>query len=418
MNQTHQLAASERILTIDVLRGLALLGILIAHMIFWYSGGPLPQAFYQAYNDPINGIFMGIHFLLISGKFFAIFSFLFGLSFYIQIKSLSQHQTNPSLRFAWRLAILGVIGILHHIVWRADILSIYVPLGFLLLLSRNLSNKTIFILGSLLVLNIPTKIIEAFWIFTHGTPEFITNNFVADGAKYYATMTSTSFTSMFIDNWHYTKDKWDYQLTSGRVWITFGFFLFGMLAGRKKWFENLDAHIDSFKKVWKKSGLILLTTLVVGIIFGATIFALHLKFEEQPWLRWVAGSLIDVLNTGLTVFYITWIPLLMQKAKWYQRLAPLSSIGKMALTAYLTQTLFGVMLFFSVGFGLLLKTSPGLNVVLAFLVFGLQIAFCKFWLQHFYYGPVEWLWRSATYLKWQPMIKRKVIVNFAEKAET
>lgn len=123
----------SRIATLDVLRGFALFGILYAHMIFWYAGGPLPQETYQLYQDVGSGIAIGTYIIFILSKFFAIFSFLFGLSFHIQIQSLIKRHEPVVTRFGWRLAILGVIGVLHHIFWRADILSIYVPLGFLLL---------------------------------------------------------------------------------------------------------------------------------------------------------------------------------------------------------------------------------------------------------------------------------------------
>src|SRR4051812_45951449 len=79
---------SNRIAVIDVLRGFALFGILYAHMIFWYSGGALPQQLYRENIGAASGIAMAIYFIFIIGKFFSIFSFLFGLSFYIQMKSL------------------------------------------------------------------------------------------------------------------------------------------------------------------------------------------------------------------------------------------------------------------------------------------------------------------------------------------
>jgi uncharacterized protein len=141
----------------------------------------------------------------------------------------------------------------------------------------------------------------------------------------------------------------------------------------------------------------------VGIAFGLSIHLTGTKPDEHPWLRWCGGSIMDVVNASLTVFYICWVPLLMQKPKWHARFATLSPVGKMALTSYLMQTLFGVSLFFGVGFGLLLYTSPALNVVLGTVIFAAQIWFCRVWLTHFQYGPVEWLWRSATYLKWQPL---------------
>lgn len=394
-----------RILTIDVLRGFALFGILYAHMIFWYSAGPLPEQVYKTYIDIPNGIVLGLHMLFFSAKFFSLFSFLFGLSFYIQIKALVAKHEKAALRFAWRLLILGVIGLIHHAFWRADILTIYVPLGFLLLFARNLSNKTIAVFAALLIFNIPTKIIETASILIQGTPEFIPNTFVEDGAKYFIVMNEASFTDVVIHNIHATKEKIEFQLSSGRLFITFGFFLLGMLAGRLQWFDDIEKSQPFFKKVWKKTGLILISVVVMGIILGAAVNVLSIDIKNAPWLRWIGGSLVDLLNAGMTIFYITGIALLMLKPKWHSRLAPLSYIGKMGLTSYLTQSLFGVLIFFHFGLGLFLLTSPSMNILICCTIFAAQIAFCKFWLQRFNYGPIEWLWRSATYLKWQKLVK-------------
>ncbi len=410
LKQTAPISATPqkqpRILTIDVLRGFALFGILYAHMIFWYSGGPLPQYVYQAYLDIPNGIAVGLNFLFFNAKFFSIFSFLFGLSFYIQIKSLETKYENPSLRFAWRLLILGAIGVLHHAFWRADILTIYVPLGLLLLFARNLNNRTIAILAALLILNIPTKIIETISIIIQGKPEFIADHFVENGAKYYAAITQGSFTEVIAHNMYATKEKIEYQMTSGRFFITFGFFLLGMLAGRLQWFDDIEKSQPFFKKVWKKSGLLIIAVAVAGLIFGIAASALSVDFKNAPWARWAAGSFVDLFNASVAIFYISCISLLMLKPNWSNRLAPLGHIGKMALTSYLTQSLFGVILFFHFGLGLFFVTAPAMNAVLCCLIFGIQIVLCKFWLQTFTYGPIEWLWRSATYLKWQPLIKK------------
>ncbi|GGY68760.1 transporter [Cellvibrio zantedeschiae] len=396
-----------RILTIDVLRGFALFGILYAHMIFWYSGGPLPEYVYTAYMDIPNGIATAFNFLFFNAKFFSLFSFLFGLSFYIQIKGLTAKHENAVVRFAWRLFILGVIGVIHHLFWRADILTIYVPLGFLLLFARNLSNKTTAILAAILILNLPTKVIEAISIIVQGKPEFIADNFVENGAKYYAAITQGTFADVVAHNIYAIQEKIDYQLSSGRFLITFGFFLLGMLAGRLKWFEDIEASQPFFKKVWKKSGLTIIAVALASIAFGIAVNVLAVDVKNAPWVRWIGGSLVDVFNASVTIFYIACISLLMLKPKWHARLAPLSHIGKMALTSYLTQSLFGVILFFHFGLGLFFITSPSMNALLCFIVFGVQIAFCKLWLQHFNYGPVEWLWRSATYLKWQPLQKKQ-----------
>lgn len=406
--QTPPLTAhvQPRILTIDVLRGFALFGILYAHMIFWYSGGPLPEYIYTAYLDIPNGIAIAFNFLFFSAKFFSIFSFLFGLSFYIQIKGLVAKYENPGLRFAWRLLILGVIGVLHHLFWRADILTIYVPLGLLLLFTRNLSNKATAIIAAAFILNIPTKIIEVISIFVQGTPAFITDNFIENGALYYAAITQGSFSDVVAHNIYAIQEKIDYQLTSGRFFITFGFFMLGMLAGRLKWFEDMEKSKDFILNVWKKSGFIIIGFVIASIIFGISIQALSIDVKNAVWSRWISGSLADVLNASVTIFYIASVCLLMLKPKWHARMAPLSYIGKMALTSYLSQSLFGVILFFHFGLGLFFITSPALNAVMCIAVFAIQVAFCKFWLARYNYGPVEWLWRSATYLKWQPLIKK------------
>lgn len=396
-----------RILTIDVLRGFALFGILYAHMIFWYSGGPLPEKIYQAYLDIPNGIAIGLHMLFFSSKFFSLFSFLFGLSFYIQIKSLVAKHDNAALRFAWRLLILGIIGLIHHAFWRADILTIYVPLGLLLLFARNLSNKATLVLAVLFILNIPTKIIEIVSIIAQGTPEFIPSNFVENGAKYFIAINQGSFAEVVTHNMYAMKEKIEFLISSGRFFITFGFFLLGMLAGRLQWFDDIEKSQPFFKNVWKKSGLFIIVVAVVGIAFGITANALAVDFKNAPWARWFGGSLADAFNASVTVFYIASIALLMLKPKWHARLAPLSHIGKMALTSYLSQSLFGVILFFHFGLGLFFITSPAMNAVLCCVVFGVQIVFCKLWLQHFNYGPIEWLWRSATYLKWQKLAKKE-----------
>jgi uncharacterized protein len=207
------------------------------------------------------------------------------------------------------------------------------------------------------------------------------------------------------------KEKIEYQISSGRFFITFGFFLLGMLAGRLQWFDDIEKSQPLFKEVWKKTGLALICVVVTGIIIGITVYALSIDIKNAPWIRWFGGSLLDLLNTGITIFYTVSIALLMLKPKWHLRLAPLAYIGKMALTSYLTQSLFGVLIFFHFGLGLFLLTSPAMNIVLCFVVFGMQIVFCKYWLQHFNYGPVEWLWRSATYLKWQRLAKQNKLVK-------
>ena len=398
----------NRITTIDALRGFALFGILYAHMILWYSAGALPKHIYTDNYGVASGIATAFYFIFILSKFFSIFSFLFGLSFYIQMKSLMQRNDNFILRFSWRLAILGVIGLIHHALWRGDILSIYVPLGFLLIFARNLSDRAILVIGAILILNIPTKIYECIFLSLHGAMPFAEPNQEQDAARYYDIIKNAPFMEVVVDNIKAWPVKLDYQLSSGRLIITFGFFLLGMFVGRMQWFEKLDETKPLIKKIWKKVGVVLMATIAIAICLAVLNLSLGLHLEKNLWATWASGFLVEILNAGLTLFYITGFTLLMFREKWNRVLSPLANIGKMALTSYLMQTLFGLLLFYGFGFGLFTQTTPAVNALLAIAIFGIQIVFSRWWLSHFYYGPVEWLWRSATFLKPQKMIKTEV----------
>lgn len=405
--------STDRITTIDALRGFALFGILYAHMIFWYAGGTLPEHLYKENYGIPSGIALGFYFIFILAKFFSIFSFLFGLSFYIQLKSLMKRDDNFIMRFSWRLFILGIIGIIHHTLWRADILSIYVPLGFLLIFARNLSNRTLLIIGFMLILNLPTQLYEMIFLALNGQLPFPNAPLPEEGARYYEIMKNAPFFQVALDNLKELPTKLDYQITSGRLLITFGFFLLGMFAGRMQWFENLNETKPIFQKIWKKTGLILLATAAIAILLGVVSFSLGLDLKSNPWAMWTGGLFADIFNSGLTLFYITGFTLLMYREKWNRFLSPLANVGKLALTSYLMQTLFGLLIFFSFGLGLFTKTTPAVNALISIGIFGLQIIFSHWWLKRFHYGPIEWLWRSATFLKPQQMLRDDTLVALA-----
>jgi uncharacterized protein len=405
MTSPASLSSQDRIITVDALRGFALFGILYAHMIFWYTAGPLPQKLFGSYQDIGSGIAMGLYGLLFIAKFFSFFSFLFGLSFYLQMKSFEKRNESFLLRYGWRLLILGIIGLIHHALWRGDILSIYVPLGFILIFARKLSNKAILIIAFILVLNIPTKIYEAGSLL-FSTTQAAPNDFDKDAQHYYDVVKNASFIDMVIDNVKALPTKFDYQVSSGRGIITFGFFLIGMYAGRQKWFENLDTLKPFVKRVWKTASFGLLGLIGVAIIIGLGSFLLKINMQENKWMQWFMGFIFDFFNTGLTIFYISGLTLLMYKSNWQKVLYPLAPIGKMALTSYLMQTFFGLLLFYSFGLGLFTITSPAINSVIGIGIFLLQVVICTLWLKYFSYGPIEWVWRSLTFFKLQPIVKK------------
>ena len=408
-------APDNRIVVVDMLRGFALLGILVAHMTMWFDGGGLPAAVYQkAFTDVplwrqiLNGIAQFISGVLVQGKFFAFFSFLFGLSFALQLFSFERRGGNFMGRYAWRLVILGIIGLLHSLHWRGDILSIYAPLGFLLFFFRKLSDKALFIIALVLIINIPARVQDVYK--NHVSPQSKTQQEQQSkrtekaNEQYYQTMMHGTYWENVKANLRALEEKKDFQVDSGRIYITFGFFLLGLYCGRKKVFEQFPENKPVFKKVLKYTGFTALGLLAVGVVLG-------LIFSNQPeppkWVMFVFMTVYDSFNALLTVFYIAGVTLLFARPKWQSRLLRLVPVGKMALTSYVSQTLFGLLIFYGYcGFGLI-GLDPWICLLLVFPVFFLQMQFSKWWLTRFQYGPLEWLWRSGTYLRWQPMRQTK-----------
>src|SRR3954470_17892501 len=145
---------SDRIAVVDVLRAIALFGIVIAHAGMAYLAGPAPQSNFGIFGGVDRFVDECVRVIAV-GKFFSIFSFLFGLSFAIQLQRSEQKGKAFSARFIWRLAILFVIGFVHNAFFSGDILVIYALLGLWLIPLRRVSAKFLVPLALLLVFNVP-----------------------------------------------------------------------------------------------------------------------------------------------------------------------------------------------------------------------------------------------------------------------
>lgn len=391
----------ERIQVIDVLRGFTLLGIILVHFTEQYYAGQPPKIHenYGAHNlaDMIVQGFIGI---FISGKFFMIFSFLFGMSFFIQ---LNKSDGSPVFlfRFAWRLLVLFAIGFTHHLHYRGDILTIYAVLGVGLLVCHKLPDRFLLALALLLVFDAPAIIQRTVDVLS---PTNSANPFMSGDEKalevYYNTLKSGSYPNILRANFYEFMPKFDFQILSGRLYITMGLFLLGLYAGRKNVFEN----IPFFKKLihyglWSLLGCVVFAGVLALVVFVA-------KVEMTQSLQFlIGGSVYDVFNTALAAIYVGLIVAAFQKEKWRQRLMNFYEVGRMGLSTYLIQALVGTVLLFGYGFGWLGDFGAGIWATIALIVFTLQILFSKWWLARFQYGPVEWLWRSLTNFKIQSLKK-------------
>lgn len=393
----------NRIDTIDVLRGFALAGILYAHMVIWYTGAALPPEVYTSYDSTADGIAMGIFGALVFGKFFSVFSFLFGLSFHLHFQKNKSRKGHLRI-YIWRLFLLLLIGIVHHIIWRGDILAIYAVLGMVLLLFRHLPQKIILFLGLLLIINFPTHVYDLFWA---ENPDVSVNFPMEEEAnKYYALVQKEGFFTVLKENWNSWPAKIAYQLESGRLLMTFGYFLLGFYAGCTQLFTSIKKNIPRFTFWNKRLEKALLILLLIGMLMYLFDLVTIPEIQIVPELKWLAAFLFDIYNACLSIFYITGVTILLRSRYFKSLLNPLGSMGRMALTNYLLQTFFGLLLFYQFGLGLFDKTSPAVNIILAAAVFYVQLKFSRWWLKRYRQGPVEWLWKGMTHLR-LPALKKK-----------
>jgi uncharacterized protein len=401
-----QTPAQPRIEIIDILRGFTLLGIILVHFTEQYYAGVHPEKFsnfnVKFLGDEITLGFIGI---FISGKFYMIFSFLFGLSFFLQ-SNKSEPRSTFLFRFFWRLIILLAIGFIHHLHYRGDILTIFAMVGVGLLIFYKLPDKILLILALALIINLPSVAVRGIQALTQQqetTEQFFGGNDQANEA-YFNIVKHGSYLELLRANYNEFDFKYRFQIDSGRIYITLGLFLLGLYAGRKNVFNKSDENLSSFKKYLKWS----LWSLLGMVLFAAALFggAELLQLKLPDIVQWTVGGLLyDLFNLSLAVIYASTIVILFQKEKWKARLMTFYEVGRMGLTTYLMQTFFGVLLFFGIGFGFLGEMGALACAAIGVMIFIVQIYFSRWWLARFRYGFFEWLWRSATYFKVQPFRK-------------
>ena len=389
---------SERIAVVDVLRAFALLGIIITHSEMGFLAGPPPGQDFMQFSALDISVHRWVG-ILVSSKFFSIFSFLFGLSFAIQLSNAAQKGTAFAGRFAWRLVVLFLIGMAHHLLFNGDILMIYAALGLLLIPLGKVRSGALLVVALLLLLNVPGLVQGIARINAPPpTPEQQQANarmgelFIVGGKALYTAAKSGSFADIAAANLSYGLEmKWTYQLITGRLWITFGCFLLGLCAGRANLFRESDASRRLFTRLLIGAGTVALLSTVLKVAYSA----------PSPLTAALMQFATGVQDASLAATYVAAITLMYWK---HSRgvLSQLAPLGKMGLTTYLLQSVFLAVVFFEVGFGMMGEIGSAMAVALGTALFVAQAFMARWWVRRFSMGPVEWLWRSVTYFRWQP----------------
>lgn len=408
-SQIGPISSQERIEILDVLRGLAVCGILIGNMQ-WFSGyGMMPPslAAQTAFADKIT------HFLIhvfVEGKFYSIFSFLFGFGFALQIARAEERSDLKASLFKQRLFWLLVIGILHaYLLWAGDILSIYAVMGFLLILFRKKTNgallKWAFILMAIPVL---TYILLYVLFVAFAPPETRT---MVDAAqldswnKNVQTVPQSSYLQILTGyNLNYIVGRYLGLIFEMRLPKILAMFLLGFYAFRRGFFQDLSSHQPFIRCV-------LVYGLILGIV-GNVAFSVLAGHEAvlPPSPAGIAGVISYGFGVpALALFFIALIATLWQKASWQRLLSFLAPVGRMALTNYLMQTVICVFIFYGYGFGLFGKFGARSATLIALAIFLFQTVMSALWLKYFSYGPMEWIWRQLTYRRRLNLVRAEKI---------
>jgi len=399
-NAIAPVKSAERINELDMIRGVALLGILMVNMALFKSPFfdlRLPSNYPEGI-ERVSAYFIQLFF---TGNFYAIFSFLFGLGFYIFMDRTMQKGLELKPLYRRRLFALMVFGLLHiTLFWSGDILFNYALVGFILLAFRNKPLQAIkkWIIG----LFIFSFIFNMVMIVFKGIGEIIgdekyhavVDKMLAEATYMY---TEAGFLELVL---YRLVNEAPYILVGVIFWIpqVLAFFLCGLYLGKKGIFNDIPSHIPLFKKVrfW-------------GFLIGGLLLVLLVLFDSGAITdnALVNLSMLSGINYLASLFifpaYVSTIVLAAQSATWNKILSPVASAGKMALTNYLSQTIICVIIFYGFGFGLYGQLTVYHGIMLTVAIFLLQVFWSSLWMNKFRFGPMEWLWRTLTYKKRFPI---------------
>jgi len=392
----------ERIEAIDILRGVAILGILIVNMGLFSLPEGLPA--HQLWPSMVDRTAEKLILFFAQEKFKSLFSFLFGLSLAVQMMRAEARGARFLPLYLRRLCILLLIGLAHFLLlWDGDILHDYALLGFVLLLFRRRSLKTLLVWASIF-LSIPVLFygLTTYCSITRQVnPQLMKWISFGNGAEDQKTIEETRriySRGTYAEMITLRARELPKDLTPGTddAYIL-TIFLLGLYVGRRRIFHDISAHLPVIRRVqvWG---------LMIGVA-GNAAFAVGGSFDPSPTsvMQNVGRMCLLFAAPAMSFFYASTIILLTQGEAWRRRLAPLAAVGRMALSNYLLQSLICTTIFYSYGLALFGKVRPSLGLLLTIIICLIQIPLSVWWLRRFQFGPIEWLWRSLTYWLLQPM---------------
>jgi uncharacterized protein len=391
-NSAGPIIDSERADVLDALRGFALLGIFISHVPD-FSGHTFMTPMEQATLDRfgLDGAAAILQDFLIRGKFYSLFSLLFGIGFAVQLESAARRGADFVRQFVRRLTVLLIIGIIHAGLWYGDILKDYALIGFVLILLRRSSATTIALVAAFVfALRVVWPVIVS-GLVSMTSP--ITSSMDPGGSFLALTRAfdSADPSAIFFANLDLLQLKALQMIYDGKAISILAMFLLGALIGKLDLYRNVSAHRKLFRSVFW-------ICAPVGVIGNAVLTPIHAATPDFPptgmWV--IENSLYAIAVPAMAIAYASGFAWLWS-CGWRLMLCWPAPAGRMALTTYVSQTLIGVALFYGVGLGLRGQIGLVEGTILAIGIFAMQCVIASLWLRWFLFGPIEWVWRRTTY---------------------
>ncbi|NRB51880.1 MAG: DUF418 domain-containing protein [Saprospiraceae bacterium] len=399
MSEIKPTTGSERIQVLDALRGFALFGILFANLYSFIGYNTYTPAEIIVLPILDRAVLFFIDWF-VEGKFYGIFSILFGVGFALQAERFSAASVNFRAFWYRRMLVLCCIGLLHmYLIWNGDILTLYSLLGMLLPLFVFRSDRTL--LRWVVVLLFIPLVIHLVTYLTPDAPFWGSLRRISTGLKAqwgFADLsllemrTSDSALEVCAVNVLYAIPRAMSYLLSGRYFQVLGLFLIGILLARH-WLpkiKNNEVRVPS-SAIWI-GGIGLITSFAYAVIKGmiGTPYALT-EIGLLQAVVYHVGSTSLALGIAM-LFLVFWASGRAERV--FQNLALL---GRMALTNYIFQNVTAVLLFFGYGLALMRKVPFSYLPFFAFGILTVQWLFSRAWLKRFKQGPLEYVWRRLSY---------------------
>lgn len=386
----------KRMGSIDAVRGFALFGVMLVNM---YNFG----AWSPEWNAAVDRFFSTLMHAVFETKSLRLFSILFGFGFALQLAKMATEPGSTLWIYSRRLLILFVFGMAHALIFDGDILMVYAMLGFILLAFQKVPARILPVLSLVLLAAFPLGNL----VYTPDQEDLMleTEDRVPLAVLREDHPYLGSPMEVLEENVEVIPPLiWEDLHAPESSLAIFSMFLLGLWLGRAGIIQKAENHLRRIRRVFAWGAAIgIVAALLEAWLRQRFGYAVYSGNEASPGIRFFGDLLFTYGSTALALSYGAGILLLSQKANWQPALKPFQSLGRMALTVYLSSSILFTTLFYGWGFGLLYQLGPMVTTFCAMIFFLVLAAFSNWWLSRFRFGPAEWLWRSLAYRQLQPM---------------